>query len=164
MRDFIFLLLIFISILIGAYWLASRGIVLIPWRTPAPSPLPEFMRLKIGPTALEAERVQTLETRAQGLSGRENLPEDQGMIFIFPEPGNYGFWMRQMRFPLDIIWISAEKKIIGIEPNIPPPLPSTPETELKIYYPPEAVQYVLEGNAGWSERHQIRIGDLVIFE
>jgi uncharacterized membrane protein (UPF0127 family) len=123
----------------------------------------DFIEVRIGSATIRAEIADTPEERSRGLSGRERLPENQGILFIFEEPGTYGFWMRGMRFPIDIVWISKDKKVVGITKNIPLPQPGIKDSELKIYYPPSPVLYVLETNAGWSEANQIKVGDIVSF-
>ncbi len=91
----------------------------------------------------------------QGLSGHQPLADNVGMIFIFDKPGNYGFWMKDMLFPLDIIWVSDDFHIVHIEKNL------APETYPTIYYPGAPSKYVLEISAGGSDQNNIKIGDLV---
>ncbi len=100
--------------------------------------------------------------KAKGLSGRDSMPENSGMIFDFssdtykqPE-----FWMKDMKFGLDLIWIQSGK-IIGITKNVP--APTSPNMELRRYHPPGDIDYVLEMNAGWSDRHSIAVNDSVKF-
>jgi uncharacterized membrane protein (UPF0127 family) len=137
--------------------------------------------LLVGQKKIFVEVVNTPEKMAQGLSGRERLTDEQGMLFDFSTPpypplnkeGNSGirpaFWMKGMKFDLDLIWIK-NNKIIGITPNVPAPqtsstspafgtLPSQGEETLKVYSPPTEVDMVLEVNAGWCEKNEIKIGD-----
>lgn len=116
-------------------------------------------------TALEIENkkifveiVNTPEKMRQGLSGRNKLNDNQGMLFNFlgsleKQPG---FWMKDMEFDLDIIWIK-DKKIIGITPNISHP--KSINDALPLYYPPSDIDMALEVNAGWSKKNKIKIGD-----
>lgn len=104
--------------------------------------------------------VEIAETELQlekGLSGRKSLSENAGMFFIFDRSDRYGFWMENMRFPIDIIWmqkVSAhEYRVIGKEEQV------HPETYPNVFYPPEAIDAVLEINAYQSQIHQIEIGD-----
>ena len=99
--------------------------------------------------------------KAKGLSGRLGLRENEGMIFIFDTVGRYGFWMKDMKFPIDIIWIRG-REIVGIEKNIPPPVKSGSahgDRFLKIYYPPEPVDMVLEMSSGGADFINARVGD-----
>ena len=104
--------------------------------------------------------VDTANTPAeqeQGLSGRSPLQNGTGMLFIFDTPDNYGFWMKEMNFPLDIIWISADYHIVHIEKDL------TPQTYPTVYYPNSPSQYVLEISAGQTDQNNIKVGDLVTF-
>lgn len=98
--------------------------------------------------------------RAEGLSGKKSLDEDSGMLFIFNSPGEYGFWMRDMNFPIDIIWI-MDGKIAGISENLKPE-PEKSILTLTVHKPPKPVDTVLEVPAGTSARHGWAVGDDVI--
>jgi len=101
---------------------------------------------------------QTPVELSQGLSGRESLPMDQGMLFAFPQPGNHGFWMKEMRFPIDIIWLGEDKVVKGVTASI------TPDTYPTIFYPPSPVRYVLELNAGQNIKMGLAIGTKIDFD
>ncbi|MCC6290679.1 DUF192 domain-containing protein [Candidatus Nomurabacteria bacterium] len=89
---------------------------------------------------IDLELAQTPEEMTRGLSGREGLPEDSGMLFVYPEDTVPAFWMKDMRFPIDIIWLDKNWMVVGIEKNL---LPSTyPQT----FSPPKPIRYVLEKN------------------
>ena len=111
--------------------------------------------IKISGYKIVAEIANTEEKRERGLSGRKNLPEDTGMIFIFEIPTRYSFWMKDMRFPLDIIWIDENKKIVAISENI------SPSTYPNSFSPTDPVKYVLEVNAGWAEKNGVEVGDFI---
>lgn len=100
--------------------------------------------------------------RAKGLSSRKSLAENEGMLFLFDKFGNYGFWMKDMLFPIDIIWIKNDK-IIDITYNVLPE-PEKSIFNLTVYYPQEAVDKVLEINAGLAKKYNFKIGDKVIFD
>lgn len=93
-----------------------------------------------------AETVADEASRARGLSGRTSLGTNEGMLFRFDEAGTYPFWMKDMQFPIDIVWISGFR-IVGFEQNVMPE-PGVPDSELKLYMPPEPVDKVLELAAG----------------
>ncbi len=112
----------------------------------------------VGANKLMVEIASTTEARAKGLGGRNNLGEEAGMLFLFGEPDYQGFWMKDMRFPLDFIWIQGDK-IIDITSNVP--APANPSDLLPIYQPAEKADKVLEVNAGWVARHEVKIGDTV---
>ena len=106
---------------------------------------------------IELEVARTPEEQARGLSDREVLGENAGMLFIFQEPTTPSFWMKEMNFPLDIIWIGSDRRIVDISENI------APETFPQLFRPRAQVQYVLEVNAGWAKSHNISVGDQAIF-
>jgi uncharacterized protein len=80
--------------------------------------------------------------REQGLSGRTTLPDDYGMLFIFPRAELHGFWMKDMRIPIDIIWLASDHTIVGITHNV------SPDSYPAVIYPPSPVPYVLEVRSG----------------
>jgi uncharacterized membrane protein (UPF0127 family) len=69
---------------------------------------------------LSVEVADTPAERGRGLSGREMLPENSGMLFVFDTPGRYGFWMYGMKFPLDIIWIDESLRVVYFVENAQP--------------------------------------------
>ena len=75
-------------------------------------------RLKVGQAEVRVEVAVTAEQKSRGLAGRENLAEGEGMMFVFDQPGQYGFWMKGMKFPLDFVWI-ADNKVVEITEDIP---------------------------------------------
>ena len=99
----------------------------------------------------------TSEERKQGLSNRKHLPKDQGVLFIFDQPAQHSFWMKNMLFDLDFIWIK-NNKVVDITENVPAPKNNQPPVSLK---PKSPVNKVLEVNAGFIQKHHIKINDLV---
>ena len=98
--------------------------------------------------------------RTRGLSGRDSLPEDQGMLFIFDKKGIYGFWMRDMKFPIDIIFLS-DNKVVHVVENA---TPAGQVPSLTIYQPDEPANFVLELNAGKAGEMGIKEGATITFE
>ena len=99
----------------------------------------------------------TDEEQIKGLSGRENLEDNKGMLFVMEREGIYPFWMKDMLFSLDIVWISSNGTIVDLIRNVdmcsgPICLPIIPDAEAK---------YVLEANSGFSENMGFDIGDKV---
>jgi uncharacterized membrane protein (UPF0127 family) len=95
--------------------------------------------------------------RAQGLSGTAPLKADEGMLFVFPEDGLYRFWMKGMKYAIDIIWIDADGRIVYIAPSL------SPDTYPNSYGPDVPSRYVLEVSAGFASAHAVRVGDRVGF-
>ncbi len=135
-------------------------------KSPARTTVPKMaasaynQKLMIGNKNLQVEIVNTPEKMAQGLSGREKLRDGEGMLFVFNQKQTPAFWMKKMKFDLDLIW-AADDKIIGMTPNVPAPSSIEKEINLPRYYPPAVVDEVLEVNAGWTEKNRIAIGDAV---
>jgi len=107
---------------------------------------------------IQVEVVDTAEAQYRGLSNRENLCQDCGMLFVFGDKQMRTFVMRDMKFSLDIIWID-EDKIIKIDKSL---LPEGPDPINK-YSSKEPVDYVLEVEAGFADKNNIKIGDEVNF-
>lgn len=106
---------------------------------------------------LTYDLAQSPEEQAKGLSGRTSLAENQGLIFIFVQPGVQCFWMKDMRFPIDIIWMNANKEIVHIEQNV------SPSTYPNAFCPNVDAQYVLEVNAGVADKLNIRPDQKLFF-
>ncbi len=123
---------------------------------------PYTTQLLVSKVPIWVEILNTDKKRQQGLSGRQPLSEEQGALFDFKNTGQRrpGFWMKDMKFNLDLIWI-RDGKIVGITPDVPAPLEKN--SELPFYFPPEEISHVLEVNAGWSNTHAIKTGDEVNF-
>ncbi len=112
--------------------------------------------IKIGEVSLWADIADNNCKRSLGLSGKRSLNEE-GMLFVFERIGNYSFWMKDMNFPIDILWINEEFEIVGIEKNL---LPSTfPKSFGEKYL----AMYVLEIPALYSEKNNIKVGDTIFF-
>lgn len=121
---------------------------------------PKHGKVVIHETEFQVEVADSSLKRSKGLSGRENLGESEGMLFIFPEPAFQVFWMKGMRIPIDILWVKGDR-VIGFVENAQPE-PGVRTMSLKRYTSPEAVSQVLEVRAGTVERLGIEIGDEVI--
>ncbi|MCL5667184.1 MAG: DUF192 domain-containing protein [Patescibacteria group bacterium] len=121
--------------------------------------------LQIGNKILEVQVVNTPQDMQQGLSGRTSLANNKGMLFDFGQQENNMpyFWMKDMNFNLDLIWIK-NNKIVGITKNVPKPEPGTPDSQLPFYSPPSPIDSVLEVNAGWADRNGIKAADEVDFK
>lgn len=103
------------------------------------------------------ELANTPEKRERGLSSRDLLETGHGLLFIFDTPGTYGFWMKDMRFPIDIVWIDENWQIIAVERNV------SPETFPQIFTPEKPIRYALELNAGEAEIFGIDTGGILSF-
>jgi len=118
--------------------------------------------VKIGSVAFNVEIADTQDERRKGLSNRESLPLENGMLFVFEKSGKYSIWMKNMEFAIDIIWIDKNKKIVDIAQNVSPE-PKKKDSDLAIYTPSSEAKYVLEINAGLVSLNNIQTGDVVEF-
>lgn len=96
--------------------------------------------------------------RERGLGGYDNLPQNEGMLFIFPKPERYGFWMKGMQFPIDIIWFDEHRKVIDVWEN------ASPASYPKVHTPEVPAQYVLEVAAGYWKNHALKEDDVLELE
>lgn len=101
------------------------------------------MRVHIGAQTFNVSVAANPQDRARGLSGRARLETGSGVWFVFPSPDWYGFWMRDMNFPIDLIWISPKARVVGVLSLQPCVGKNCP-----IHYASNPVAHVLEVNAG----------------
>ena len=101
------------------------------------------------------------KSRMQGLSDRRSLKKDSGMLFVFDKKDTYGFWMRKVKFPLDIIFLDGDK-VVDIKKNVQPAKEN--ENNPPVYTPKSPANYVLEVNAGTADELKIKEGSTITFE
>ncbi len=111
-----------------------------------------------GGKCIQAEIADSDESRRKGLMFREKLPQDAGMLFVFEREVRASFWLKNVKFPLDIIWIDKNKTIVGINAGCLPCQENCPSIVSEF-----PVRYVLEVNAGWVKANRIQINDRVNF-
>jgi len=116
-------------------------------------------QLNIGPVTTDVEIVDTPASISQGLSGREKLKDKQVMLFSFPDTQPRIFWMKDMKFALDFIWVK-NGVVVGLTKNVPPPAENNGITE--VVPSPSEVNQVVEVNAGFIDKYGIREGDSVV--
>jgi len=118
----------------------------------------KMKELKINGQIINVEIADTIEKQEKGLSGRQSLPENQGMLFVFATSDYYSFWMKDMKFGLDFIWINGNE-IMEVTRKVKPEDYQPP----KSLVPENKVDKVLEINAGTVEKAGIKAGDIVEF-
>lgn len=106
---------------------------------------------------IRLEIASTEAAREKGLSGRASMPADHGMLFILSPQGSQCFWMKNMEFPLDMIWADKNKKVVTVVPNL------SPKTYPNAYCPRTGAQYVIELNAGEAAKLGIKDGKTLQF-
>lgn len=157
----LFLILAVIGfVLCSAYIKESR--ILSPYSDSNVAEAPEVKKVNviIGEIVIPSEIADTDQSRELGLSYRKQLEAGSGMLFSFNSLVKPVFWMKDMLFPLDIIWIK-EDKIVDIHKNVPIPKPGEDLYQLPKYSPRQAVNFVLEVNAGFTNQNGIKVGDSV---
>ena len=117
----------------------------------------EVGKMKIAETEIEVEISDTDEKRVRGLSGRDNLDYNKGMLFVFDSPDLHGIWMKDMKFPIDVIWLDEFREVVYIEKNM------TPDSFPKIFKTPKLALYVLEVRSGFVEENSVNTGDIFGF-
>lgn len=120
---------------------------------PIPNPITD---LSIDRHLLQVELASTPAARQCGLSSRDQLSADSGMLFVFPTPAVQHFWMNNTRLPLDLAFVDATGRISSITTM-------SPENPERVFSSPAAVRFAIEANAGWFSRHAITPGGLVTF-
>lgn len=103
----------------------------------------------------------TDEQRIRGLSGLEKLNENQGMLFLFDKPSKQGFWMNKMNFPIDIVWLDSNKKVVHIEKQLEP---CKLFLACPVYNPQVDALYVIELRSGFADSHSIKNEMIINFD
>jgi hypothetical protein len=131
----------------------------------APASLPEDKLIPVttpqGVTIL-TELADTTEKRAKGLMFRDALAKDRGMLFTFPEPQHWTFWMKNTRIPLDIIWMDGNKTVVHLERNVPGC--GRTDESCPQYQPSQPALYVLELAAGMADSLSLQRGITLQFQ
>lgn len=108
---------------------------------------------------LQAELMVQDEDRQMGLMFRPSLPLDRGLLFVFEEIDFHGIWMKNCRFPIDIVWLDEERRVVHVAEAVPPckadPCP--------VYQPMKKAAYVVEINAGQARREKATLGSRLEF-
>lgn len=133
-----------------------------PAEVTAPTNTQELRTIELKEQTIRVSVADTESTRGQGLSGRPGLAADEGMLFIFPQDGEYAFWMKDMRFAIDILWLSADPSnpsgqavVVYMAQNV------SPDTYPQSFRSDVPARYVLELPAGYAKAHMVSIGDIV---
>ena len=110
---------------------------------------------------LIADLALTQDQQTEGLAVKNHMNESEGMLFVFQQPSRQSFWMKDMKFPIDIIWLGANRSVVYIVHNLEP-CPS--RGNCPVYVPDRDSLYVLETVAGFSHRHNVTVGTHVDFQ
>jgi uncharacterized protein len=118
------------------------------------------VNVTVNGVGLVADIAETGEQRSKGLAIKDSLNETEGMLFVFSEPRQYAFWMKDMKFPIDIIWLDSNKTVVHVEHSLDPCGPVSCQT----YMPGADSLYVLETVAGFADKYGIVEGMKVKFD
>ena len=113
--------------------------------------------VSIGHKQIKAFIADTPALQEKGLGGRDSIAPDEAMLFVFGVSAPYGFWMKDMSFPIDIFWLDQAGRIIFIEAD------ALPSSYPEIFTPPSPAQYVLETRADFARENNLKIGDEISF-
>ena len=122
--------------------------------------LPNKVNITVNGVNLQADIALTTDEQSKGLSIKDILQPDEGMLFPYESPRILSFWMKDMKFPIDIIWLDSDKKVVHIEESLQPCSPLLPCSS---YSPDVQAQYVLETVAGFTSANGISKGTPVEF-
>lgn len=134
---------IFFSILLAAFIASDRK---------------NSTQVSVNDAKFQVSLAKTDKEKQIGLSDTKNLPENKGMLFLFDQPAYYSFWMKEMKFPIDIIYIHGNK-VTTVFSNVLPP--SQTDGHLPLYQPKNASDKVLEVNAGMAQKYNIQEGSTI---
>lgn len=113
--------------------------------------------LKLNNDKISLIIADTEEKREKGLGDTESMPDSTAMLFVFDEPDTYAFWMKDMKFPIDIVWLNENKEVVHIVES------AMPESYPENFVPPQKSQYVFELNAGLVSKYGIKVGNILDF-
>jgi len=111
---------------------------------------------------LQTEVMVKDEDRAMGLMFRPSLPLDHGMLFLFEQADFHGIWMKNCKFPIDILWLDEEKKVVHLAEAVPP-CTAKLDSDCAVYTPLRRASYVVELNAGQARREKAVVGSTIKF-
>jgi uncharacterized membrane protein (UPF0127 family) len=154
-----YLLVIFLFLAIGAYTLSDRFNMNSNLKSFDNLADREQVEIQVGDQVMNVEVVNSPQSTSKGLSDRDSIGS-AGMLFIFPNYDRRYFWMKGMKFDIDIIWI-ADNKVVEVISAVPKPEPDTPDNRLETYSSQTEVNMVLELNAFDAQKFNINPGDVV---
>ena len=160
MKQLAYLFVLLVAVIGLSSWLQKGDVSKVLNLGPSQTPTTYTQVLKVKNTTVMVEIVATPEKLAQGLSGRDGLAENIGMLFVVAQNTRPTFWMKDMKFPIDIIWIN-DNMVVGIEKNVPIPQDPNNTSSLERYSPSTGVDYVLEVESGFTQKNSIAPGDEV---
>jgi hypothetical protein len=144
-----------IPVAIAAVIIGAVGLMSIPSDSKLESVQFPKGTVKIDDIALQVQVADTEPRRVRGLMFQDQLPYDQGMIFVFDEVGVYSLWMLNMQFSLDMIWFDQNGNIIHIEKDVPPCKTALETMTCQSFTPDGQALYILEVTSGFVDKFHI---------
>ena len=144
-----------VPIFIAAVVVGIAGLVSIPSESKLESVEFPIGIIMIDDVPLEVQIADTEPRRVRGLMFQDQLPYDQGMIFVFDKPGLYSLWMLNMQFSLDMMWFDEDGKIVHIEKDVPPCKTPLEIATCQSIIPEGQAVYVLEVTSGFIEQNNV---------
>ncbi len=109
---------------------------------------------------VDVDVMRTYEEMKRGLQGRDGLADHQGMLFVFDRESICRFWMKDMKFSIDIIWLNSKRSIVTIAAAVP----ACTADPCEVYSPDKEARYVLEVPSGFTSKYHLKVGDVLKFK
>ncbi len=139
------------SLLLTTLALLAVAAVAVPATTPLTLPSGRVVQVEV---------MVSDHDRALGLMFRPSLPADRGLLFVFRSSDFHGIWMKNCRFPIDIVWLDENRQVVHVAENVP----ACKSDPCPVYEPLRRASFVVELNAGQARRHGLAVGATVSFE
>ncbi len=144
------------AVAIGVVVLLASHLQTIPATQGAGGSISTTHTVFLDETPVRAAIADTPALREHGLSGSAPLKSDEGMLFVFENDGRYSFWMKDMLFPIDMVWIASDGHVVHIEKSV------SPDTYPQTITPGSLARYVLGLSAGFSDMPNSKVGSSVL--
>jgi uncharacterized protein len=137
------------------------GAVLLVTLASTATAAPAVISLKLpSGKVLQVEIMANDADRAMGLMFRPSLPSDRGLLFVFEQADFHGFWMKNCRFPIDMVWLDESRKVVHVGESVPP----CASEQCPVYSPMQRALYVVEMGAGQARREKAVVGSTLVFQ
>jgi len=146
---------LFGKLLLGALYVSIATAILAVAVFAVSASIPSGKYVLLGGEKIMVEVASTQTEQSKGLSGHKKLESNEGMLFVFPKSESYAFWMKDMLFPIDIIWFDENRRIVDMWED------AIPDSYPQIHTPSESSCYVLEVNASYARTHHLQKGDIL---
>lgn len=144
-----------VPIIIAAVIIGVVGMMSLPSESKLESVEFPVGTIKVDDVPLEVQIADTEPRRVRGLMFQDQLPYDQGMIFVFDEPGLYSLWMLNMQFHLDMIWFDENGNVVHMEKDVPPCKAALEIATCQSVVPDGEAKYVLEVTSGFIDQNNV---------